>query len=80
MSLHLEVVLGEPSNSESSNSSVQVIERPELDFIHPVVVYHLISRLKRNKVVTLKDLQEIVALKQVKAQCTQKIVTQLTRD
>jgi vacuolar-type H+-ATPase catalytic subunit A/Vma1 len=56
VSLHLDAVIGEIIKSESSGSSVQVYERPELEYIHPVVVYHLISRLKRNKKVTLKDL------------------------
>ena len=53
---------------------MQVYERPELEHIHPVVVYHLISRLKRNKQVTLKDLQEIMALKSVKNMCSQKVI------
>ena len=80
LSLHLDVIVGEPSNSESSSSSVQVYERPELEYIHPVVVYHAISRLKRNKVVTLKDLNEILAIKQVKAKCTPKQVNSLSKD
>lgn len=78
MTLHLDIVVGELSNSESSNSSVQVFERPELEHIHPIVLYHLVSRLKRNKTVNLKDLQEIMALKQVKQLCTHKVVCSLT--
>ena len=78
-SIHLELHIGEVSNSESSSSSVQVFERPEMESIHPVVVYHLMSRLKRNKSVTIKDLTDILALKQVKAMCSSKSLAKLNK-